>query len=107
MYKTVLNQSHRSCGLTTYPQLSSGMGTFGLTEAKRREPLPFILRGPFAPAQVSLTELGLVVEVYINRALLIPRGLHIHTTARARVGGPAAGLGLFHQSNPRQACIVV
>lgn len=29
------------------------MGTFGLTEAKRREPLPFILRGPFAPAQVS------------------------------------------------------
>jgi hypothetical protein len=31
---------------------AAGMGTFGLTEAKRKEPLPFLLRGPFAPAQV-------------------------------------------------------
>lgn len=36
-----------------YEQKPLGMGTFGFTEAKRREPLPFILRGPFAPAQVS------------------------------------------------------
>lgn len=34
------------------PIFRPGMGTFGLTEAKRREPLPFLLRGPFAPAQV-------------------------------------------------------
>lgn len=32
------------------------MGTFGFTEAKRREPLPFVLRGPFGPAQVRFVE---------------------------------------------------
>ena len=34
------------------PHPPAGLGTFGLTEGKRMEPLPFILRGPFAPAQV-------------------------------------------------------
>lgn len=32
----------------------TGMGTFGWTEAKRREPLPFVMRGPFGPAQVRV-----------------------------------------------------
>jgi hypothetical protein len=36
------------------PGLYLGMGTFGLTAAKRKEPLPFLLRGPYGPARPDL-----------------------------------------------------
>lgn len=36
------------------PGLLLGMGTFGLSDAKRREALPFLLKGPYSPPKPHL-----------------------------------------------------